>query len=148
MERRHRRPAAADKLHDLLARPRSVVGRVHRLRGRDAGQWTVRCPLYDARVTKADVDADWRAAPFDLGLRPWESNCAGCMLRSVKTLERIERDRPGTLAWWHEWEERIGGSFYNGRRYLTVIDRAQRPMLPGIGDDPEGDGSLPCNCTD
>lgn len=122
--------------------------RVHRLRGRDHGEWTVRCPLYDARVTKADVDAYWRASPFDLGLRSWESNCAGCFLRKPAVLERVERDRPGTLAWWHEWEERIGGTFYNGRRYLDVIQRAQRPMLPGIDDDPEGDGSLPCNCTD
>ncbi len=126
-------------------------GRVHRLRARDHGEWTVRCPLYDAQVTKADVDAFWRSQPFDLGLRAWESNCVGCMLRSAATLERVERDLPGSLAWWHEWEERIGGTFYNGRRYLTIIQRAQRPTLPGLDLDPEASpdvASLDCNCTD
>lgn len=122
--------------------------RVANVRANEPDEWGVACPLYDGRVTKADVEAFWRASPFDLRLRPWESNCAGCFLRKPSVLERVERDRPGTLAWWHEWEERIGGTFYNGRRYLDVIQRAQRPMLPGIDDDPEGDGSLPCNCTD
>lgn len=122
--------------------------RVHRLRDRDAGEWTVRCPLYDARVSKPDIGAFWRTQPFDLGLRSWESNCAGCMLRSAATLERVERDRPGTLAWWHEWEERIGATFHKGRRYLAIVQSAQRPMLPGLADDPDSGGSLPCNCTD
>jgi len=126
-------------------------GRVHRLRARDHGEWTVRCPLYDARVTKADVEAFWRAQPFDLGLQPWESNCVGCFLRSAKTLERVERDQPGALAWWHAWEERMGATFYKGRRYLTIIQRAQRPTLPGLDLDPEASpdvASLDCNCTD
>lgn len=127
--------------------------RVHRLRGDTHGHdnVTVRCPLFDARITKADVMEFWRAQPFDLGLQPWQSNCAGCFLRSAATLERVERDDPGTLAWWHEWEERMGATFYKGRRYLSIIERARMPTLPGLDLDPEASpdvASLDCNCTD
>lgn len=110
----------------------------------------VACPLYDGRVTKADVEAFWRASPFDLRLRPWESNCAGCFLKSAAILERVERDRPGTLAWWDAWERRTGSTFSNGRTYARLIERARLPVLPGFFDaPPDEDGSaIPCNCTD
>lgn len=134
----------------------SVVGlrydepaRVSRIRARDHGDWTVACPLYDARVTRADVDAFWSMQPFDLGLRWWESNCAGCFLRNPKVLERVERDRPGTLDWWDAWERRIGGTFYKGRSFAGIKARAALPMLPMSVDDDEHDTStIPCACTD
>lgn len=114
----------------------------------DGGEWDVSCPLYDGRVTKANVDAFWQSQPFDLALKPWESNCAGCLLKSVKILERIERDRPGTLDWWDAWEKRNGATFANGRTYAHIIERARLPMLP-MNIDPDEEGSaLPCSCTD
>lgn len=132
----------------------SVVGlrydepaRVSRLRAREHGEWTVACPLYDARVTKEDVVAFWRAQPFDLGLREWESNCAGCFLRSRYVLERVERDTPGVLDWWDAWEQRMGASFYKGRTFASIKARARVPMLRIFNqDDPAPD--LPCACTD
>jgi hypothetical protein len=132
----------------------SVVGlrydepaRVSRIRARDHGDWTVACPLYDARVTRADVGAFWASQSFDLGLREWESNCAGCFLRSRYVLERVERDRPGTLDWWDEWEQRMGATFYKGRNMADIKARARMPMLRIFNqDDPAPD--LPCACTD
>lgn len=51
----------------------SVVGlradepsRVARIRQRDHGQWTVACPLFDAGVTRQDVDTFWKSQPFGL----------------------------------------------------------------------------------
>lgn len=125
-------------------------GRVHKLRARDHGEWDVACPLYDARVTKPHVTGYFRRQPFRLALRHWEGNCDGCFLKGAHALERIERDRPGTLAWWDEQEERVGATFVKGRRYLHVIQRATlQTALPGIlTADPDEDSALPCACTD
>lgn len=130
----------------------SVVGlrademrRVSRVRDREHDEWTVACPLADAGVTKADVEKFWREQPFDLLLRPWESNCAGCYLRSSSTLERVERDRPGTLDWWIEWEKRMSARFEKRRSMAEIKRRAQLPVLPISIDE---DYALPCNCTD
>lgn len=134
----------------------SVVGlradepsRVSKIRARDHGRFVVDCPLARAGVTREMVDAFWRAQPFDLGLRSWESNCAGCYIRSARVLERVERDHPGTLDWWVEWERRMNASFYNGRPIAPIRAAARLPMLPLDldGDALEASG-IPCNCTD
>lgn len=121
--------------------------RVSRVRAREPDEWDVACPLYDARVTGADVLAFWRAQPFDLGLRPHESNCDGCYLKSAAILERIERDHPGTLDWWDAQEKRIGATFKPNLPRAKIIARARLPMLP-LALDADEDPSLPCNCTD
>ena len=125
---------------------RDEPARVARVRAREPGEWDVSCPLYDARVTVEDVRAFWAAQPFDLSLRSWESNCDGCYLKSRASLERTERDAPGTLDWWHDQETRIGARFKPRRRYLDIITSARQPMLGFIDEDEED--SLPCSCTD
>jgi len=125
------------------------VGRARKPRKRRRQEWTSAFPLYAARVGKADVLEFWRAQPFDLALRPWESNCDGCPLKPIAVLERTERERPGTLAWWAEQEYRVGATFTKGRTYLRVIEQAQRPPFPGMLADPDEDAApLPCSCTD
>lgn len=123
--------------------------RVAKVRGRTGGQWDSVCPLADAGVALEHVSAYWRASPFDLRLRPWEGNCDACMLKGVAVLERIERDRPGTLAWWARQERVARGTFAKERNYLRVIQRARQPALPGAFDEPpDVTGALPCACTD
>jgi hypothetical protein len=121
--------------------------RVANVLGVEGNEWTVRCPLHSARVVRKDVDAYWKASPFDLRLKPWESNCDGCFNKNHFKLERTERDRPGTLSWWHEWETHFGRSFHGQRRYLDLIQAASQPLLIGVDDSDDGD-ILPCNCTD
>jgi hypothetical protein len=130
----------------------SVVGlrrdepsRVSKVRSNTPPQWDVGVPLYDARVTVADVDAFWRASPFTLALKSYESNCAGCMLKPASVLVRLERDAPGALEWWHQQERAIGARFHKGRTYLDLINEARSPALPGVFDDQP---ALPCACTD
>lgn len=125
---------------------RDEPARVARVRAREPGEWDVAVPLYDGGVRVEDVRAFWAAQPFDLGLEAWESNCDGCYLKSSSILERIERDRPGTLDWWAAQEARVGARFKPGRRYLGLIESARQPML-GLDADPEED-ALPCACTD
>jgi 3'-phosphoadenosine 5'-phosphosulfate sulfotransferase (PAPS reductase)/FAD synthetase len=122
--------------------------RVSRVRAREPDEWDVECPLYDTRVTKADVMAFWAAQPFDLGLQPHESNCDGCYLKARSILTRIERDRPGTLAWWADKESERGARFKSKRRYLDIIRVAHAtPSLP-LDLDLDEEPSLPCHCTD
>lgn len=122
--------------------------RVANIRARDHGAWDVAVPLYDARVTRADVMTFWASAPFDLGVESWESNCDGCYLKSSAALERTERDHPGSLTWWAEQEARTGARFKPRRTYLQLIQRAQAPMLGLIDGAEDDEPSLPCNCTD
>lgn len=72
--------------------------RVSRVRDREPGEWDVACPLYDARVTGADVLAFWRAQPFDLALRPHESNCDGCLAAETEVVTRDGIRRIGDIA--------------------------------------------------
>ena len=120
--------------------------RVARLRARDHGDFSVALPLADSRTTKADVVAWWATQPFDLPLRNWESNCDACLLKGRDAVERIERDRPGTLDWWSAHEERLRATFRSDRSYASVRAAARLPLLP-LALDPE-DPALPCACTD
>lgn len=122
--------------------------RVANVRANAPDEWDVACPLFDARVTREDVQAFWRATPFDLALRSWESNCDGCFLKSTSTLERIERDRPGTLDWWVDCETRVGSTFSKRLTFQHLRARARLPVLPGILDASPDDSAIPCHCTD
>lgn len=118
--------------------------------------WRVECEGGEVRSVEAWRQAWgsglWRAfmpgpTTGDLGLEWWESNYRMCFQKGASILERTERDAPGSLAWAAEEEARLRATFTKGRRYLTIIERASRPMLPGLDVDPEG-VVLPCSCTD
>ena len=119
----------------------------HRERQAEEDDFDSVYPLHRAGVRKGGVMDFWRGQSFDLALRPWESNCRGCFLKSRAILERTERDAPGSLAWWAAQEERVGATFVKGRRYLDVIADAARAPLPGMFDEAEA-APIACNCTD
>lgn len=119
----------------------------HRERQREEDDFDSVYPLHRAGVRKGAVMEFWRGQSFDLALRPWESNCRGCFLKSRAILERTERDAPGSLAWWAVQEQRVGATFVKGRRYLDVIADAARSPLPGMFDEVEA-APIACNCTD
>ena len=142
--RDYMRAQTSERWTNVIGLRRDEPKRVMGIRSR-SNSWDTDCPLYDAGVTVEDVAAFWRAQPFDLGLQPWEGNCDGCFLKAFSILERIERDRPGTLDWWVEQERRRNAKFARERTYLHVLARATAPAFPGILDDQP---ALPCACTD
>lgn len=130
-------------------------GRVANMRAKDGKErWTVEMPLADSGIGLADVDAFWRAQPFQLALRSWEGNCDLCYLKGHKKRERIIRDRPDLAPWWVEGEALIRDS--NGRlvpfrssgpSYATLVELAKRPML-FTDDEMDGEDDLgDCVCT-
>ncbi len=81
----------------------------------------------------ADVDAFWKASPFDLRLRKWEGNCDLCFLKGKAKRMRIMRDKPETASWWieQEQEQRVPRT----KRAKAMSDTfaksaAASPMLP------------------
>jgi len=128
---------------------RDEPARVMGVRGRSTWKVDNRCPLYDAGVTKADVMTFWKAQPFDLRLRPWESNCDLCFMKGRPVRERIMRDRPDLVAWWAEQEFAVGGRFHaHEKGYAAALEMVRRlPLLP-LDLDPDESGTIPCTCTD
>lgn len=81
--------------------------RVARIRSSsEKDRWDIALPLADAGITVADVDAFWRAQPFDLRLQKWEGNCDLCFLKGRAKRTRILRDHPDLAAWWIAQEQR------------------------------------------
>lgn len=122
-------------------------GRVSTLRARDSA-WDVVCPLYDARVSKADVLAWWKAQPFDLTTPAYAGNCVGCFLKGRTLRDRAAREAPEV---WERWahHERVAGArfvFAEPEGYAGQLRRVRSlPVLPF--DDEAEDTSLPCDCT-
>lgn len=105
-----------------------------------SGPYRSTFPLYDAGVTRVDVDEFWAKQPFDLGISSSDGNCDGCFLKSDKRLMWTERARPGTLAWWAAQEIIGKGSFVTEYSMQSLIDRvAREPLLPGLTDDDDRD---------
>lgn len=112
-------------------------------------KWEVLCPLFDAKVTELEVLSFWRHSPFDLQLESYQGNCDLCFLKSAGKLEKIMRRRPDLADWWIAAEQRTGQRFRNDRpSYAALLQRSQRPQLPGMEDDGPDELSIACHCTD
>ena len=76
-------------------------------------RWITWAPLYDAKVTKADVADFWKRQNFDLQLpnvggNCWLGNCDGCFLKSEASNFALARDYPERHAWWERMEAMAG----------------------------------------
>ena len=106
-------------------------------------RWDIALPLAEAGVTVEDVNAFWRAQPFDLQLQPHEGNCDLCFLKGYAKIKNIVRDRPDLAVWWAKQEEHIGGTFRNDRpSYRTMLNQ------PDLFQDAMTDDIIECSCTD
>jgi len=121
-------------------------------------------PLRETRITESDVLEWWSSQPFDLQLRPRESNCDLCFLKANVKRIRIMVDHPEKAAWWIE-QERKNRERYPDRADTTAGFRAgdrkdyqtlyQISLTAGVSVDLGGDGLsaeeedlIECNCTD
>ena len=73
--------------------PSRVVG----LRNQETRRQAFKFPLFDAGVTKADVEQFWARMPFDLEILPHQGNCTACFLKNEADLARL-LDEPETQA--------------------------------------------------
>lgn len=107
-------------------------------------RWTNVCPLAEAGATENDVQAFWRAQPFDLGIESYEGNCDYCFLKGAKIISRIMRDGKADPSWWIEREAEPREGKASGARFRTdrpsyaeLLDAVQRQdeFDFGIWDD-------------
>ncbi len=107
-------------------------------------------PLADAGVTKHDVEAFWRAMPFDLELPMYKGetiggNCDLCYLKGAQKLLHLIREKPERADWWIAQEKkgmpfRIDRPDYEGLRYIA--------LQPQLFDDLPDEDTMPCECTE
>lgn len=86
--------------------------RVARLPAQETRDKTLRAPLAEAGITKANVLEFWSDQDFDLGLEEHEGNCDGCFLKDQADRSRAIGNNPETTAYWQSLQDtypRFGG---------------------------------------
>lgn len=74
-----------------------------RLRDNSRG---LRFPLFEARITEADVRRFWATRSFDLGIPSYLSNCDLCPMKGKAQKVAAIRADPGMALWWHAKEKK------------------------------------------
>jgi 3'-phosphoadenosine 5'-phosphosulfate sulfotransferase (PAPS reductase)/FAD synthetase len=104
--------------------------------------WQSLMPLFRAGVRSSDVWRFWLGEnsdpkalthplpqAFDLGLYPFEGNCDACFLKARAVLLHLEREKPGTLDWWSDEEQSVGGTFVKEYSYAQLQAEVERSPL-------------------
>lgn len=116
-------------------------------------------PMIDAGVTRQTVADFWAQMPFDLRLRPDESNCDLCFLKGAGKISAVLREHPEYAGWWVRMEQTPLGKTANAKTgagqkfrydrpdYATLAERAriQQPLNFGEFDDLESCAENYCN---
>lgn len=109
-----------------------------------------RTPLVDANVSQNDVQAFWKAQPFDLALAFRDGvtnlgNCDLCFLKGPNQVLSIIRHAPARAIWWAEQEAKIGGTFRSDRPSYSEMMAFAQNQTDLFDSDDEG---LACFCGD
>lgn len=80
-------------------------------------------PMYEAGATRQTVMDFWAQMPFDLRLRPDQSNCDLCFLKGAGKVSTAMRERPGVEAWWVRMEQTQWSKTGKGDGNLFRYDR-------------------------
>lgn len=82
-------------------------------------------PLYDAGITKKDVEDFWQKQKFDLKIPSTMSNCDYCFMKGKPTLQEMKRSYPEKLKWWYDQEEKVGATFRKEGSVKIIIEDPQ-----------------------
>ena len=88
-------------------------------------------PLRELGITALDVAEFWKNNSFDLELpimpngKTFGGNCEGCFWHSEYQNAVLCRDRPESVKWLIDQEERIGYTFNDGFSYKELTDLAK-----------------------
>lgn len=115
-------------------------GRVAKAKSRNFSgkeRFTTVMPLDAAKISVRDVHEFWSRQSFTLQLQGFEGNCAACFLKGRGKLFEIERNRPGTLAWWVEQEAKRTATFSSRFAYADLVagQKKQPDLFGGFFDD-------------
>lgn len=107
-------------------------------------------PLVDAGISQADVQAFWRAQPFDLALEFHDGgvaagNCDLCFLKGPNQIKSLIAAKPERAIWWAKQEELVGATFRSDRPSYAVMMHNASAQQDFIGHDEE---TIACFCGD
>lgn len=93
-------------------------------------------PLFDAGVYQHNVQAFWKAQPFDLGLTfrdgvTASGNCDLCFLKGGAQIMSLIAEKPERAVWWAKMEEQIGTFRSDRPSYAQMLkfSQEQRDMF-------------------
>lgn len=109
----------------------------------------LRVPLANAGVTQRDVQAFWRAQPFDLGLTFRDGvtalgNCDLCFMKGPEQIMGLVKDKPERTVWWAKQEQAIGATFRSDRASYARMGQ----YIDQQADMFNAEGSIECFCGD
>lgn len=115
--------------------------RYHKLRASDGkDRWDYIFPLWDFKITKADVMRFWSHQGFDLAIHSNLGNCDFCFLKGRNKKISQAKIMPDRLDWWISMEEKVGGRFCND---YSMKELKHQAVQPGLFDD-----TIDCFCGD
>lgn len=103
-------------------------------------------PLYDFKVTKADVYEFWKGQEFDLAIPSEHSNCDFCFMKGLAKKVNQARSMSERLDWWIEQENKVGATFVSEYTSAQIKYMASQSELftPAQLNAPE----ISCFCGD
>jgi 3'-phosphoadenosine 5'-phosphosulfate sulfotransferase (PAPS reductase)/FAD synthetase len=107
-------------------------------------------PLVDAEVRQTDVQAFWKAQPFDLGLEFRDGvtamgNCDLCFLKGPNQIMGLIKHQPERAVWWAQQEAAIGATFRSDRPSYAQMAKFASDQGDMFDTDEEG---IACFCGD
>lgn len=99
-------------------------------------------PLYDAKITKRDVDFFWESKGFKLDLKNYQGNCDFCFMKSRNKLIQMAKDYPERLEEWIEWEKEKSQTFKTGISFAQIKELSN---IKTLFDDSDDGGDCYCN---
>lgn len=104
-------------------------------------------PLVSAGVTQADVQAFWRAQPFDLELEFRNGvtalgNCDLCFMKGPQQIAGLVKDKPERAVWWARQEALVEATFRSDRPSYSELHRFMVDQADMFNDE----GTLACFC--
>lgn len=115
--------------------------RYHKLRAADGkDRWDYTFPLWDFKITKADVMRFWSQQGFDLRIHSNLGNCDFCFLKGRNKKISQANLMPERLQWWIDMEAKYASRFCNDYSMEQLKTQALQPSL--------FDDTIDCFCGD
>jgi glycosyltransferase involved in cell wall biosynthesis len=106
-------------------------------------------PLYDRRITKAQVNEYWKGKPFDLEIPHILGNCTLCFMKGKNAITAILTHYPELAEPWIADEEKNskkGHTYLPGVSIRQLLNIAQNNLFKGYDLD-EVTPAFDCACT-
>lgn len=147
--KRYLKSIGVTRFENLIGFRKDEVDRVLRHKERYVKVKT-RFPLYEAGITRQQVDAYWANKPYRLEIPRILGNCTLCFLKGKAAISAILREYPHFADPWIRDEEEAAKTF--GHTYLEGVtikqlrDQAQNNLFKGYNLD-EVTPAFTCLCT-